>query len=44
MWGIGDGSGNIDVTAHLLGLGFGTLIGLPASWWKSGHVLASASA
>ncbi len=44
MWGIGDGSGHIDVTAHLLGLGFGTLIGLPASWWKSRRVLASASA
>ncbi|MEN8848210.1 MAG: rhomboid family intramembrane serine protease [Akkermansiaceae bacterium] len=31
MWGIGDGTKNIDVSAHLFGFGAGVLLGAPAA-------------
>ena len=35
MWGIGDGTKNIDVSAHLFGFGAGVLLGAPAAFLRN---------
>jgi len=35
MWGIGDGTSNIDVSAHLFGLAAGVLLGVPAAKFRN---------